>query len=274
MDEVYTSPNVLHFDDNRPSFEDLAKDNGFHFWMCSSLMKLLGYENVSDVANLKPVQRAITTCSSLGIPIQENFCFTDGDIKLTRFACYLVAMNSDPKKQQVAAAQAYFAAIAVQFSSYVQDDEVIDRVLTRDEITQQEKSLSSTAHHAGVENYSIFQNEGYRGMYNMNLSKFRELKGVPPKRSPLDFMGATESAANLLRIRLTEEKIRDDRIHGQKGLESTASSIGHEVRELLIRTIGKTPEDLPPSPEIRKVHQGLKRTNKGFREIDSPKNNT
>ena len=86
----------------------------------------------------------------------------------------------------------------------------------------------------------------------------------------LDFMGATESAANLLRIRLTEEKIRDERRYGQVSLESAASDIGSEVRGLLVRTIHRTPESLPPAPDIHSVQKGLKQASKGFRAIDEP----
>ena len=266
-----TALDVFHFDDDRENFEQFAQDNGFHYWRCSHLMMLLGYEIAADVGKMKPVQRAIAACNTLGIPIQENFGFVEGDIQLTRFACYLVAMNADPKKPQVAAAQAYFAALAVQFSKYAQENEAVDRVLIREEITQQERSLASVVKHSGVENYAFFQNAGYRGMYNMNLNKLREHKSVPFNRSPLDFMGATESAANLLRIRLTEDKINNDHVQGQSALENTATNVGKEVRDLLKRTIGKTPESLPPAPDIRQVHRGLKDTSKGFKAIDKKK---
>ena len=272
MAKKITALDVFHFDTDRPNFEDLAKDNGFHFWFASKLMEVLGYEDTTNVAKSKPIQRALAACSTLGIPIQENFDFTN-DVKLTRFACYLVAMNSDPKKFNVAAAQAYFAVLAEQFSKYAQDNEAIDRILTREEITQQEKSLSSVVYQSGIASYPLFQNEGYRGMYNMNLKQLRERKKVPDKRSPLDFMGATESAANLLRIRLTEEKIKNERRHGQNELEDAAHIIGQEVRGLLKRTINKTPESLPPAPDIRNVHKGLKQASKGFREIDESINN-
>jgi DNA-damage-inducible protein D len=262
---------VFHFDESRENFESYASDNGFHYWSCKKFMELLGYEVAGGVAKMKPVQRAVTACNTLGIPIQENFTFDDDDVKITRFACYLIAMNADTKKPVVAKAQAYFAHIAVQFSLYARENEVIDRVLTRDEITQQERSLSGVAKQAGVEKYAFFQNAGYRGMYNMNTSQLRDLKGVPANRSPLDFMGATESAANLLRIRLTEDKIKKDGIYGQWKLENTAENVGEEVRGLLIRTIGQAPEDLPPAPDIKKVHSGLKKTSEGFKSIDAAK---
>ena len=164
--------------------------------------------------------------------------------------------------------QAYFAALAEAFSKYAQDNEAVDRVLTRDEITQEEKSLNSVVHQFGVESYSLFQNAGYRGMYNMNLRELRKRKGVPEKRSPLDFMGTMESAANLLRLHLTEDKIKQEGCYGQRILEAAAEDIGGEVRGLLKRTINKTPEELPPAPDIKKVHQGLKAASKGFRAID------
>ncbi|MDR1740768.1 MAG: hypothetical protein LBR38_02835 [Synergistaceae bacterium] len=262
---------VFHFDEDRPNFEQFAQDNGFHYWKCSELMRLLGYDVPPDVGKMKPVQRAITACNTLDIPIQENFTFDGGEIRLTRFACYLVAMNADPNKPYVAAAQAYFATLAEQFSRYARENEALDQVLTRGKISQQERSLAGAAHRAGVGDYALFQNAGYRGMYNMNIKALRERKGVPPNRSPLDFMGATEGAANLLRIRLTEDKIAADGAHGQDELENTAAKVGGEVRDLLRRTIGKAPEDLPPAPDIRQVHQGLKATSKGFKGIDAPK---
>lgn len=83
-------------------------------------------------------------------------------------------------------------------------------------------------------------------------------------------MGATESAANLLCIRLTEEKIKDEKRYGQDSLDGAASDIGHEVRGLLQRTIHKAPEELPPAHDIRSVHKGLKQASKGFRAIDEP----
>ncbi|MDR1622694.1 MAG: hypothetical protein LBS00_10000 [Synergistaceae bacterium] len=85
--EKDTALDVFHFDDDRTNFEQFAEDNGFHFWKCSQLMRLLGYESTAEVGKTKPVQRAITACNTLSIPIQKNFDFqSDGDVRLTRFA--------------------------------------------------------------------------------------------------------------------------------------------------------------------------------------------
>ena len=194
------------------------------------------------------------TCTALNIPVVENFQqvtrLVDGravpDFKLTRFACYLVSINGDIRKPEVAAAQAYFVTMAEAFRHYIQDAVNIERVQTREEVAEQERSLSSTAFAAGVTHYPFFQNEGYRGMYCMNLSELRQRKGVVEGRSLLDFMGAEELAANLFRITQTQAKIRNEHLQGQKPLEQAARDVGQTVRKTMIEISGRAPESLPP----------------------------
>ncbi|HZP94988.1 MAG TPA: hypothetical protein VFC31_01445 [Candidatus Limnocylindria bacterium] len=112
--------------------------------------------------------------------------------------------DADSKKDRVARVQVYLVGIADNLGEYLQSPEHIDWLITRGEIMEGEKSLSSTAKHAGVTVYTFFQNAGYRGMYNVNLEQLRQIKGVPAKRSPLDFMNNTELAANLFRITQTD----------------------------------------------------------------------
>ena len=105
---------VFHFDDGDINFNDLAKENGFTHWSAREYMIMLGYE--SYVSFKRAINRAITTCMTLDIDVEENFrqvnVTVDGkqekDYKLSRFACYLVAMNADSKKLEVAQAQAFF----------------------------------------------------------------------------------------------------------------------------------------------------------------------
>ena len=105
----------------------------------------------------------------------------------------------------------------------------------------------------------------------MNLRRLRQVKGVPESRSPLDFMGKRELAANLFRIAETEAKIKNDGVRGQSALEHTAEGVGQSVRGLMIKNTGTVPESLPSAPDIRKVRTDLKATSRGMTKLDKPK---
>jgi DNA-damage-inducible protein D len=265
---------VFHFDEGRPNFESLARENGFRYWLASDLMRLLGYSSMGPIN--AAVQKAMVACTTLGILIQENFkeLETEGvgrDYGLSRFACYLTVMNGDVKNPKIAEAQAYFVQLADAFREYINHVDGVERVLVRGEVSDREKALSATAHVHGVTTYAFFQNAGYRGLYNMDLNQIRRRKNVPPDRSPLDFIGKTELAANLFRLTQTDEKIRRDDIRGQKPLEKAAESVGREVRETMRRISGTTPEYLPPAEDIKTVKSGLKKAGKEFARLDRKK---
>lgn len=217
--------------------------------------------------------------TSLDIPIFDNIVQQqrelDGkqvvDYKLSRFACYLAAMNGDPKKPQVAQAQAYFVQWADACRLYLEQADGVERVAIRGEISEHERTLSGTAKKAGVTEYGLFQNAGYRGLYNMNLRELRRHKGVPEGRTPLDYMGKTELAANLFRVTQTEEKIRADGIRGQSALERAAENVGRKVRNTMIEISGKRPENLPPAEDIKQVHKKLKSSHREIKKLDKPK---
>ncbi len=269
---------VFHFDKKKESFEDYGQENDIFYWYASDLAVLLGYDNLKTFRT-GPLGRAMTACNALDIPIDDSFIpvsrVKNGeeikDYKLTRFACYMVAMNGDVKKPQVAKAQAYFAALAEGFQRYLQEAESIDRVIVREEISDGEKALCSTAKRAGVENYAFFQNEGYRGMYNMNLNALKVRKDVPKGRAIFDFMGKAELAANLFRITQTDERIKMTGAEGQKPLEKVAHEVGKKVRTTMIELSGTPPEKLPSAQDIREVHKELKNTHRGFKKLDSGK---
>ncbi|MET3526189.1 BRO family protein [Phenylobacterium koreense] len=265
---------VFHFEDDRPSFESLGRQNGFRYWLASDLMQMLDYSTMQPIHNA--VNKAMAACAQLGIPISENFSETKTesggkDCKLSRFACYLTVMNGDPKKPKVAQAQAYFITMAEAFRLHVQEAESIERVVIRGEVSDRETALSATVHARGIETIQFFQNAGYRGMYNLDLKQIRSKKGVPDGRSVLDFMGKTELAANLFRITQTEEKIRNEDITGQKPLERAAEHVGKGVRKTMIELSGVAPERLPPSEDIKKVKSALKRTGKEYAKLDAPR---
>ncbi|MGC3989591.1 MAG: hypothetical protein QM796_07925 [Chthoniobacteraceae bacterium] len=263
MPDDSSLPNV--FEGELPLFEQHGRPNGYTTWSARAFAGYLGYKSF-DAFKLA-LNKAQNVLISLNITVTDHFQQeevplgngkTQQDIRLTRFACYLAAMNSDTRKRRVAEAQAYFARFNEECQRYIDDCEQIERVLIRNELSDHEKTLSSTAQKAGVTDYALFQNAGYRGLYNLNLSELRQRKAIPKRRSPLDFMGKDELAANLFRLTQTEAKIRHEHIRGQNALENTAEKVGKMVRETMHQISGQRPEKLPAQEDIREVHKGLK----------------
>lgn len=263
--------------ENDESFENISKENSFTHWFARDLMIKLGYDDYSKFR--KVIEKAIQSCISAQISLEENFLQVkrniDGnevwDYKLSRFACYLTALNGDTKKPEVAKAQAYFVKQAEILENYVKGFQNIDRLIARDEIKSKEVTLSGVVQRAGIESYGLFQNAGYRGLYNMNMSDLKRVKGLQPKDILLDFMGITELAANLFRITQTEDKIRENNIQGQRALERTAEEAGNIVRQAIIDIKGTLPEYLPKEQDIKTIKKGLKAVNKDLKKIDKKK---
>jgi len=220
-------------------FENYSQQNGFVFWYATDLMNLLGYSTMNSFD--KAVNKAMTTCNTLNIPILDNFEQLQREVsgkfikdyKLSRFACYLAVMNSDSKLPAVAKAQAYFATLAGAVQSYLLEADNAERIVIRGEVTERENSMNRVAHLAGVENYAFFQSAGYRGMYNKSLSQLKAIRHIAKDRTLLDFMGKEELAANLFRITQTELKIKQEGGKGQGYLENAAYTVGEKVRNTI-----------------------------------------
>ena len=266
------------FDISNPAFEDNFHSNGQIFWYASDFVKWLGYADFTPT--MPPINKAMSVCLSLPTIItadhfREEVRIIDNkkmkDFKLSRFACYLIAMNSDIKKESVAKAQAYFAAFTAQIQEYIKSQEDIERIPLRKEISEHEKILSSTAKKAGVELYSHFANKGYLGLYNMPIHKLKELKNIPDNETPLNYMGSEELGANIFRITQTNAKIKRENIRGQGALETAAHQVGRTVREAIKKNGGTMPEDIPPEVHVKKIKSDLNKTSKLFGRNDKKK---
>lgn len=267
---------IQEVNNNSLSFEDFKNENGITYWWASDLMKMLGYPNMKSFQ--KVLDRATKAFVSLNIPHYENIIAqlrnVDGldsqDFKLSRFACYLTVMNGDPKKVEVAQAQVYFAQQTRKFELHLENNEEIERILIREELTEGNKSLASVAKQSGVVDFAKFQNAGYIGMYNMPSWKLEKKRGVK-KGKLMDHMGRTELAANLFRTTQTEERIKNKGIKGQVNLEQTHFEVGKEVREIIVKNVGKTPENLPQQKELSDVKKELKQGHKKMLKEDDSK---
>jgi DNA-damage-inducible protein D len=254
-----------------PSFDDFTimdeADEDVKTWWASDLAQMLGYNDMTSFA--KTVRRAMGACLSVNIDCSDNFTkkkrAIEGnvvdDYKLTRFACYMVVMNADSKKQQVAKAQVYFAQQAEQFNLILEGKNDVDRIVARAEITDGNKSLNAAAQTAGVVNFAIFNNAGYLGLYNMGIKQVSAKKGVT-NGTLLDRMGRTELAANLFRITLTEDRLKMNNVKSENNACLVHRSVGKGVRDMVKDNTGVYPEDLPIERKLGEVQKQLKMANK------------
>ncbi|MBI4946008.1 MAG: damage-inducible protein [Bacteroidetes bacterium] len=259
------------------SFEDFSHENGITYWWATEFMKFLGYENMSSFA--APIKRAMQACLASNIDVQDNIekqdRIVDGvtitDYKLTRFGCYLIAMNANPKHKAVAAAQVYFAKQAENIQLLLDGSNDVDRLLTREDIKEGNKALVSTAKSKRVIDFKMFHHAGYMGLYNQSRDSVKRKKGIDINEDLIDYMGRTELAANLFRITLTEENLKNSKLSGDKHAQDIHFKVGRQVRNMVEQNTGMSPEDLKADRKLGEAKRQLKLAQKKFNKIDGKK---
>lgn len=265
---------------SQQTFENIkhTDENGTEFWYARELQTALEYTEWRNFE--KSVKRAKEACVASGFAETDHFVDVNkmvalgsgserkiADIKLSRYACYLIVMNGDPRKEVIALGQTYFAVKTRQkeisdAASQLSEDE--KRLAIRDEVTVRNKFLASSAKAAGVEtpvDYAVFQNRGYQGLYNgLGMKDIHKRKGLKKNEQILDHMGATELAANLFRITQTDDKLRRENIKGKEQANETHYAVGKKVRQTIAELGGTMPENLPtPKISAQKLKQERKK---------------
>lgn len=257
-----TFDSVKHFD-----------ENGQEYWLARELQHVLEYTEWRNFCNA--IDKAKTACESSGNITEDHFVdvnkmVTAGvasksvdDIMLSRYACYLIVMNGDPRKEIIAIGQTYFAVKTRQqelIDNYDELSEDQKRLAIRNEMIVHNKSLAEAAQMAGVIeplDYAIFQNKGYQGLYGgLGVKEIHARKGLKKSQKILDHMGSTELAANLFRATQTEEKLRREQIVGKANANKAHYDVGEKVRQTIQELGGTMPEDLPtPEKSIKQLER-------------------
>jgi DNA-damage-inducible protein D len=256
------------------SFEALKQRNeyGAEYWSARDLQPLLGYRQWRRFEDA--ITRAITSCEQSGNKAGHHFAgagkpITGGkgavqvveDYHLSRFACYLIAQNGDPRKPAIAQAQKYFA---IQTRRQELSDEFaadVERLELRKQTAEEFKALSGAARQAGVENrmFGVFHDAGYKGLYGgLGNEAIKARKGIAAKEQLMDRMNATELAANQFRMTQTRDKLARENIRTQRRAIDTHENVGREVREAISRIGGTLPEHIPAAEHIKAVEKRVK----------------
>jgi DNA-damage-inducible protein D len=258
------------------SFEKLKHSNEHNaeYWSARDLQPLLGYAQWRRFEDA--IKRGITSCEKSGNNPKNHFAGTGkmvglgsgserevDDYQLSRFACYLIAQNGDPRKPEIAQAQKYFAIQArkQELSEQLSADQ--ERLDLRKQTSEEFKMLSGAARQAGVQDkmFGVFHDAGYKGLYGgLGGDAIKTRKNIPAKEQLLDRMNATELAANQFRMTQTRDKLARENINNQQQAIRTHEVVGKEVRAAIERIGGTLPEQIPPAEHIKEVEKRIKNT--------------
>ena len=259
---------------NKTIFESIkhTDEYGNEYWLARELQQVLEYKKWQKFMNV--IENAKLACEQSKFMIDEHFTqvgktskMPNGGVKnileykLSRYACYLIVQNSDPRKEVVALGQTYFAVqtrrqelTEKEYSMLTEDEK---RFYQRSLTKKGNYSLNQAAKKAGVKNFDQFHNAGYKGLYNGETADdIAKRKGLRYREDILDNMGSDELIANLFRISQTEQKLKRDNIQGEGKAKETHYEVGQEVRNTIKRLGGVMPEDLPtPKKSLKELEK-------------------
>ena len=265
-------------------FDQIKKVNeyGADYWSARELYKFLGYTEYGKF--IPVIEKAKEACKNSQQPVADHFAHVSEMIKiatgtekeayreiedysLSRYARYLIAQNGDPRKEEIALAQTYFAIQTRKQEVHEQQIEDSKRVKLRAEMREHNKNLAKAAKQAGVMDYGNFQDYGYMGLYGgMRQRDIKEKKNLKKSDTVLDHMGSEELAANFFRVTQTEAKLRRENLFGEHKANMAHYSVGKKVRQTIQELGGSMPEKLPTPEHIKESKKRLKKVNKSLPE--------